>query len=103
MLRYQEIRQCLLTKGRYNQSRWRQKSFRTSATLDDDTISSYLEALRKIFVVEDMPAWNPNLRSKTAIRTSDTRYFVDPSIATAAIGLGARRFNERSEDNGVLL
>ena len=59
-----------------------------TATLDDDTISSYLEALRKIFVVEDMPAWNPNLRSKTAIRTADTRYFVDPSIATAALGLG---------------
>lgn len=59
-----------------------------TAILDDDTISSYLEALRKIFVVEDMPAWNPNLRSKTAIRTTDTRYFVDPSIATAALGLG---------------
>lgn len=57
-------------------------------TLDDNTISSYLDALRKIFVVEDMPAWNPNLRSKTAIRTADTRYFVDPSIATAALGLG---------------
>lgn len=57
-------------------------------TLDDDTISSYLGALRKIFVIEDMPAWNPNLRSKTAIRTTDTRYFVDPSIATAALGLG---------------
>ena len=59
-----------------------------TATLDDDTIISYLEALRKIFVVEDMPAWNPNLRSKTAIRTGDTRYFVDPSIATAALGIG---------------
>ena len=59
-----------------------------TSTLDDDTISSYLEALRKIFVVEDMPAWNPNLRSKTAIRTADTRYFTDPSIATAALGLG---------------
>ena len=59
-----------------------------TATLDDDTIVSYLEALRKIFVVEDMPAWNPNLRSKTAIRTADTRYFVDPSIATAALGMG---------------
>ena len=58
------------------------------AALDDDTIVSYLEALRKIFVVEDMPAWNPNLRSKTAIRTADTRYFVDPSIATAALGMG---------------
>ena len=59
-----------------------------TATLDENTINSYLDALRKIFVVEDMPAWNPNLRSKTAIRKADTRYFVDPSIATAALGLG---------------
>lgn len=59
-----------------------------AATLDDDTINSYIDALRKIFVIEDMPAWNPNLRSKTAIRTTDTRYFIDPSIATAALGLG---------------
>ena len=35
-----------------------------------------------------MPAWNPNLRSKTAIRSSDTRYYIDPSIAVAALGLG---------------
>lgn len=62
--------------------------YNDSDTLDDGTISTYLEALRKIFVVEDMPAWNPNLRSKTAIRTANTRYFVDPSIATAALGLG---------------
>lgn len=55
---------------------------------DIDTVYSYINALKKIFVVEDMPAWNPNLRSKTAIRTSDTRYYVDPSIATAALGLG---------------
>jgi predicted AAA+ superfamily ATPase len=52
------------------------------------TVNSYLDALKKIFVIEDMPAWNPNLRSKTAIRASDTRYFVDPSIACAALGLG---------------
>lgn len=52
------------------------------------TINSYLQALRMIFVTEDMAAWNPNLRIKTAIRTSDTRYFTDPSIATAALGLG---------------
>ena len=56
----------------------------------DKTISSYLNALRQIFVIEDLSAWNPNLRSKTAIRTSDTRYFVDPSIATAALGVGPR-------------
>lgn len=54
----------------------------------DETAYSYLNALKKIFVVEDMPAWNPNLRSKTAIRTSDTRYFVDPSIGVAALGIG---------------
>lgn len=56
--------------------------------LDDDTIYSYINALKKIFVVEDMPAWCPCLRSKSAIRTSDTRYFSDPSIATAILGLG---------------
>ncbi len=59
-----------------------------NATLDDDSVSSYINALKKIFVIEDMPSWNPNLRSKTAIRTTDTRYFVDPSIATAALGIG---------------
>ena len=52
------------------------------------TVHSYIEVLKKIFVIEDMLAWNPNLRSKTAIRTSDTRYFVDPSIAAAALGFG---------------
>lgn len=59
-----------------------------SPTLDDRTVFSYIQALKKLFVIEDMPAWNPNLRSKTAIRTSDTRYFVDPSIAAASLGIG---------------
>ena len=59
-----------------------------NTTVDDDTLYSYITALKKIFVIEDMPAWNPNLRSKTAIRTSDTRYFVDPSIAAASLGIG---------------
>lgn len=57
-------------------------------SLNEDTIYSYINALKKIFVIEEVPAWNPNLRSKTAIRSSDTRYFVDPSIATAALGIG---------------
>lgn len=56
--------------------------------VSESTIKAYLTALRKIFVIEDMRAWNPNLRSKTSIRTSDTRYYVDPSIAVAALGLG---------------
>ncbi len=58
------------------------------ASMNEETVASYVNALRKIFVVEDLPAWNPNLRSKAAIRTSDTRYFVDPSIAVAALGIG---------------
>ena len=57
-------------------------------TFDKETLYGYLNALKKIFVIEDSPAWNPNLRSKTAIRSSDTRYFVDPSIAAAALGVG---------------
>jgi hypothetical protein len=59
-----------------------------SNSIDDQTVRSYLDALRSMFVIEDMPAWNPNLKSKTAIRTTDTRYFVDPSIAAAALGVG---------------
>lgn len=54
------------------------------------TVAEYLNALRQIFVVEDMPAWNPNLRSKTAIRTSDTRYFSDPSLCAAALRIGPK-------------
>jgi len=57
-------------------------------TLDENTVMSYVNALKKMFVIEDMPAWNPNLRSKTVIRSADTRYFIDSSIATAALGLG---------------
>lgn len=59
-----------------------------SDELSENTIYSYIKALKKMFVIEDSLAWNPNLRSKTAIRTSDTRYFIDPSIAAAALGLG---------------
>lgn len=59
-----------------------------SNTLDTDIVVSYINALKKIFVVEESPAWNPKLRSKTAIRSSETRYFVDPSIAIAALGIG---------------
>ena len=66
----------------------RDMSASDSESLDTDTIASYINALKKIFVVEESPAWNANLRSKTAIRTSNTRYFVDPSIAVASLGIG---------------
>jgi AAA+ superfamily ATPase len=50
-----------------------------------NTVSDYLDALSRAYVVEDLPAWNPVLRSKTAIRTSPTRHFVDPSIGAAVM------------------
>ena len=59
-----------------------------SLPISIDTVSSYITALKRLFVIEDMPAWCPNLRCKTPIRTGDTRYFVDPSVATAALGIG---------------
>lgn len=57
----------------------------TNLTISDKTINTYINALRKIYVVEDLPAWSPTLRSKTAIRTTEKRHFVDPSIATAVM------------------
>ena len=71
-------------------------------SLNEDTIASYINALKNIFVVEDMPAWNPNLRSKTSIRTSDTRYYVDPSIAVAALGIGPKDLTNDLNTMGLL-
>lgn len=70
--------------------------------LEEITVASYIKALKSIFVIEDSEAWNPNLRSKTAIRTSDTRYFTDPSIATAALGLGPNDLISDLETFGLL-
>ncbi len=58
------------------------------STMDINTLDRYLNDLRRIFVVEEMEAWNPKLRSKTAVRTSVTRHFVDPSIAAASLRVG---------------
>ena len=70
--------------------------------MSENTVYSYLKALREIFVIEDSIAWNPNLRSNTAIRTSDTRYFIDPSIATAALGLGPKDLINDMETFGLI-
>lgn len=72
------------------------------ASLSEHTIASYLTALENVFVVEDMPAWSTNLRSKTAIRTSNNRYFVDPSIAVAAMGITPNKLMEDIETFGLL-
>ncbi len=71
-------------------------------SMSEETISSYITALKKIFVVEDMPAWSPNLRSKTAIRTSETRYFVDSSVATAALGMGPKDLENDLNSFGLM-
>lgn len=70
--------------------------------MSDSTVYSYIKALKEIFVIEDSIAWNPNLRSKTAIRTSDTRYFIDPSIATAALGMGPKNLINDMETFGFI-
>lgn len=56
-------------------------------TFDKDVFAKYLNALRNLYVIEELPAWNPNLRSQTAIRTKETRHFTDPSIGAAALGI----------------
>ena len=56
-------------------------------SFDKDVFAKYLNALRNLYVIEELPAWNPNLRSRTAIRTKETRHFTDPSIGAAALGI----------------
>ena len=73
-----------------------------NGSMSEETIASYIVALKKIFVIEDMLAWNPNLRSRTAIRTSDTRFFVDPSVAASALGLGPDDLIEDLNTFGLL-
>lgn len=73
-----------------------------ASTLDEDTVADYIKALKKLFVIEDLAAWNPNLRSKAAIRTGDTRHFVDPSIGTAALGLGPQDLINDLDTFGLL-
>ncbi len=72
-----------------------------SQTINDDTVADYVGALRKLFVIEDMPAWNPNLRSKTAIRTSHNRYFVDPSIAAGALQVSPKDLEQDPKACGM--
>lgn len=73
-----------------------------SSILDENTVVDYIKALKKLYVIEDLPAWNPNIRSKAAIRTSDTRHFVDPSVGTAALGLGPKDLINDLQSFGLL-
>ena len=58
-----------------------------SRTMDPKTFEEYMDALKDLYIIEDIQAWNPNIRSKTSIRTSDTRHFVDTSIACRALNI----------------
>ncbi|MCQ2309435.1 MAG: DUF4143 domain-containing protein [Bacteroidales bacterium] len=73
-----------------------------NASITYETISDYVDALKKLFVLEDSPAWNPNLRSKTAIQSSDVRYFSDPSIAAAALGTSPKDIVNNLQTFGLL-
>ena len=73
-----------------------------ASSLSDNTVYDYIKTLKKIFVIEDMAAWNPNLRSKTAIRTSDNHYFIDSSIATAALGANPNDLLNDLETMGLM-
>jgi predicted AAA+ superfamily ATPase len=72
------------------------------SSITDKTLNSYLNALRRLFVIEDVPAWQPSLRSKTAIRTTNKRQFVDPSIATATMRTNAKGILRDFETFGFL-
>ena len=71
-------------------------------TLSQVTIVQYIDALKKIFVIEDLPAWSAKLRSKTAIRTTAKRHFIDPSIATAALRATPKKLLSDFETFGLL-
>lgn len=66
------------------------------------TLDTYLNALRRIYVIEDQPAWSPSMRSKTAIRTASKRHFTDPSIATAVLRTSPKALLEDFNTLGFL-
>ena len=71
-------------------------------TLSVNALRPYLDLLSRSFVIEDLPAWSPSLRSRTAIRTSPTRHFTDPSIAAAVLRLTPQRLLLDPETFGLL-
>lgn len=72
------------------------------ASIDYHTVIDYIKALTRLFIVEDLPAWSPALRSRGVLRSSVTRHFVDPSLAAAALGAGVERLLGDPETLGFL-
>lgn len=73
-----------------------------NSSITDKTLNSYLNVLQKLYVVEDVKAWQPSLRSKTAIRTASKRQFVDPSIASAVLRVDSEGLLKDFETFGLL-
>lgn len=71
-------------------------------SLSESAYYEYINALMKLYVIEDIPAWNPNIRSKTSIRSSNKRMFIDPSVAVAAMGLSPQILSQDFETFGFL-
>ena len=70
-------------------------------TMDTKTYDDYMEALKDIYIIEDMNAWNPNIRSKTSIRSTPTRHFVDTSIACRCLGVNPNDLMKDLESFGL--
>ncbi|WP_251620225.1 ATP-binding protein [Odoribacter lunatus] len=70
-------------------------------TMDNKTFDDYMEALKDLYIIEDLPAWKPNIRSKTSIRSTPTRHFVDTSIACRALGVGPEDLKKDPESFGL--
>lgn len=70
-------------------------------TMDPKTFDDYMEALKDLYVIEDLPAWNPNIRSKTIIRSTPTRHFIDTSIACRALGVSSNDLMNDLESFGL--
>lgn len=74
----------------------------SSSPLPSTTFYEYAEALQKLYIIEDIPAWSPSIRSKTSVRSGLKRNFIDPSLAVAALGLSPEYFNEDFNTLGFL-
>lgn len=70
-------------------------------TMDPKTFDDYMDALKDIYLIEDLPAWNPNIRSKTSIRSTPTRHFIDTSIACRSLGLSPKDLMHDLESFGL--
>ena len=71
-------------------------------SMDPKTFDAYMEALKDLYIIEDMPAWNPNIRSKTSIRTTPTRHFTDTSIACRALSISPEDLKRDMNTFGLL-